>query len=93
MNHNEWDWPLVDVVDAHYVGQYTIWVRFANDVEGEVDLSDLLGRGVFAAFKDIEVFKRFRVEDGTIVWTEQIDIAPESLYRRVLDRVASTPPI
>ena len=93
MEHAEWAWPLVDVVHARYVDRYTIWVRFENGVEGDVDFSDLLGRGVFSAFYDIEFFKRFYVEDGTIVWTDQIDIAPEFLYRKVHEHLASSRPV
>ncbi len=26
---------------------YRVWLRYGNGVEGEVDLSDLAGRGVF----------------------------------------------
>ena len=52
-----------------------------------------LGKGVFRAFADIELFKRFHIEYGTVVWTDQIDIAPESLYRRVHEHLASTRPV
>ncbi|MEK6373348.1 MAG: DUF2442 domain-containing protein [Acidobacteriota bacterium] len=93
MDQKEWNWPLVDVVEARHIDRYKIWVRFENGIEGEVDLSDLLDQGVFRPLRDVELFKRFHIEYGTIVWNEQVDIAPESLYRRVLEREPSTPPV
>ena len=38
---------LYDVIAAEPRGDFKVWVRFENGVEGEADLSDLAGRGVF----------------------------------------------
>ena len=31
---------------------YCIWVRYSDGVAGEIDLSDMAGRSVFAAWND-----------------------------------------
>jgi hypothetical protein len=76
---------FVHVVDAKYVSEYTIWVKFDIGDEGEVDLTDLLWGEIFEPLKEKDRFKKFIVdhEAGTIVWENGADIAPESLYRRV----------
>jgi hypothetical protein len=54
-------------------------------VEGEVDLSERIWRGVFGPLADPEFFDRVEVdaELGTIVWPNGADIAPETLHRWV----------
>lgn len=61
---------------------YKVWVRFSDGVSGSIDLSNLVGKGVFAAWKDPEVFKRVAIdpESHTLGWPGGIDIAPEVLY-------------
>jgi hypothetical protein len=94
MHYQEWDAPHYSpVVKAKYVDGYTVWLRFEDGTEGEADLSDLISHKLFAPLRDVRVFKRFRVAYGSIIWNEQLDIAPESLYRRVLQGLASTPPV
>ena len=75
---------FVHVVDAKYVSDYKIWIKFDTGDEGGVDLTDMLWGEVFEPLKDREIFRRFTVdpEAGTIVWENGADLAPESLYRR-----------
>lgn len=64
---------------------YRLWIRFADGVEGEVDVSELAGKGVFAAWKDPAVFQAVAVdaESGTVVWPGGLDLAPNALYKEV----------
>jgi hypothetical protein len=74
---------LHDVVKATYRGSYLIELEFDNGRTGVVDFSKYLKRGgVFARFQDIEFFRSFSVdrESGTLVWGEEVDVAPETLY-------------
>jgi hypothetical protein len=69
------------VVDARYVRDYVIWVKFEDGTEGDVDLSAELWGEVFEPLKDVDFFRRFEVaEYGTIAWPNGADIAPEFLY-------------
>jgi hypothetical protein len=67
MHYEEWDNPYSPVVEARYVAGYTLWLRFADGVEGEIDLTDRLWGECFEPLKDIEFFKRFTL-DGETVW-------------------------
>lgn len=75
---------LYDVVDVEAREGFRVWVRFEDGTEGEVDLSDLAGRGVFARWtEDPSEFARVSVdaESGTLAWPGGLDVAPDRLYR------------
>ena len=63
---------------------YRIWLRYSDGAAGEVDLSHLAGRGVFAAWNDRTCFEAVRVTaDGGIAWGEDIELCPDTLYIRL----------
>jgi hypothetical protein len=73
--------PLL--VEATPVDGYAVHVRFEDGTVGEVDLTYLLDYGgVFEPLRDRAYFRRLRAdpEAGTIVWPNDADIAPETLY-------------
>lgn len=72
---------LPRLVDARYVHGYTVWLRFADGAEGEVDLSHELDGEVFAPLKNIQYFQTFSLhpELHTLVWSNGADFAPEFL--------------
>lgn len=80
---------LVDVTEVRPVGDHRLFLRFADGVEGEVDLDDLVKwKGVFAPLQDPERFAEVRVnsELGTIVWPNGADLDPDVLYSLVTGR-------
>jgi hypothetical protein len=73
--------PLL--VEAKAEGSHRVTVRFEDGVTAELDLSYLLSYGgVFEPLRDADYFGRLRAdpEAGTIVWPNEADIAPETLY-------------
>lgn len=75
--------PLL--VDARVGDDHQVRVSFDDGLTTEVDLSYLLDYGgVFEPLRDIGYFRRLRAdpEAGTIVWPNEADIAPETLYER-----------
>ena len=65
--------------------RHMVHVRFEDGLAADVDLSYLLDYGgVFEPLRDPEYFRQLRAdsEAGTIVWPNQADIAPETLYAR-----------
>ena len=53
--------------------------------EGEVDLRDELDGKVFEPLKDLDQFRRFRVDPDmqTVAWENGADMAPEFLYKKM----------
>jgi hypothetical protein len=72
---------LPHIIESHYVVGHTVWLRFSDGAEGEVDLSKELHGPVFEPLRDIEVFRQFVVhpELRTLVWPKGADFAPEFL--------------
>ena len=63
---------------------YRLWLRFADGTEGTVNLSEKVGRGVFASWKDPKAFAQVEVgEFGQPVWPGDIDLCADSLYQTV----------
>lgn len=78
---------LYDVIAAEPRGDFKVWVRFENGVEGEADLSDLAGRGVFKRWTENPAeFGQVKVdsESGTLIWPGGLDVAPDRLYTDVV---------
>jgi hypothetical protein len=63
---------------------YLLELRFDDGVSGDIDLSGLVGEGVFAAWRDRRFFGRVRIgSSGELVWGDVIDLCPDALYLKV----------
>ena len=73
------------VIEARYVSGHTLWLRFSDGAEGEVDLSAEIHGEIFEPLNDIAYFRSFEVarELGTVVWPNGADFAPEFLRSSV----------
>jgi hypothetical protein len=61
--------------------KYVIWLRYSDGAQGTVDLSDLVGKGVFSLWKDAGAFEAVALSDyGAPAWGESIDLCPDALY-------------
>lgn len=78
---------FLHVIEARYVRDYTVWLRFNDGTCGEVDLSGELDGPVFGPLRDPAQFKRFRIEHHTLAWENGADLAPE--YLREHARIAA----
>jgi hypothetical protein len=57
---------------------------FNNGDSGVVDLSEFVGRGVFAAWTVPGVFEQVTVTgDGAVEWPGELDMCPDALYLRM----------
>ena len=77
---------LPQVLEAKYRGAYRIHLVFNDRSTGTVDFRRWLKGPVFQPLKDLDFFRRFFVEGGTVVWPNGADLAPEALYRALARR-------
>lgn len=71
-------------VEVKALPNFRIWLRYDDGVTGDVDLSDLAGRGVFAAWRDSAVFNAVRLAStGAIEWAPDLDLCPDAMYLRL----------
>jgi len=76
---------MIWIVDAKYVKDYQVWLRFNDNTEKIIDFKNKIlseKRAVFTPLKNIEYFKQVFLnrESDTIQWPNGADIAPETLY-------------
>jgi hypothetical protein len=76
---------FLHVKEAKYLYDYVVWLRFNDGAEGEIDLANELNGEVFGPLRNLEAFRRFRVDSEleTIVWENGADFAPEFLYENM----------
>jgi hypothetical protein len=78
---------MIWITQARHIKNYEIWIKFNDGIDGIVDLESTITndhREIFRELEDEEQFKRFRVDDDTIVWENGLDLAPEYLYELAL---------
>ncbi|HYC53451.1 MAG TPA: DUF2442 domain-containing protein [Candidatus Binatia bacterium] len=77
-------------IAARPLPNYRLWLRYDDGVEGEVDLSDLVGCGVFEAWSRPGVFETVTIGDhGAIAWGEDLDLCPDALYMQLTGKSAA----
>ncbi len=70
------------VIEAEYVRDFIIHLRFADGAEGDVDLEQETEGEVFLPLRDPAFFRQFRLDPElhTLVWPNGADFAPEFLH-------------
>lgn len=64
---------------------YNIWIEFDDGLQGKVDLSKLVGKGVFSAWNSLEFFNSVHVDKrtDTVAWGDDIDLDPYVLREQL----------
>ena len=69
---------------------YRLQLRYSNGVAGEVDVSHLVGRGVFKAWEDESFFLNVRLTPyGAVAWEMDIELCADALYLQLPGRTLS----
>jgi hypothetical protein len=69
------------VTHVEVLDNYRLNLSFEDGTQGQVDLHDLVGSGVFVLWNDYDAFRRVKIgEIGELVWSDQVDLCPDSLY-------------
>lgn len=68
---------------------YKIRVRYEDGVEGDADLSQDVGKGVFAAWEGLDFFESVQISShGSLAWSDDIELCADSIY---LEPTGKTP--
>lgn len=62
--------------------KYKLWLNFDDGVNGEVDLSNKVGKGVFKFWEDFGNFSKAKLssDSRSLHWENEIDLCADSLY-------------
>ncbi len=73
------------VITVKALANYKVRIRFSDGTEGVIDLSDMVGKGVFSTWKDPKQFAQVFIdpETHTLAWPGGIDLCPDTLYEEV----------
>ena len=74
--------PLLKVVAAEYVRDYTLRLTFNTGEVRLVDFTPLMQKGICRKLQDLDYFKSFRLDPFTVDWNDEIGFAPQYLYER-----------
>lgn len=78
------------IVFAEALPGWRLHLRYDDGVEGTVDLSARVGKGVFAIWRDPDVFARFKIEESgrALVWPGEVDACADALYLEITGMTA-----
>ena len=75
---------MVKITKVSILANYRLELAFDDGVRGVVDLSHLVGKGVFILWRDPHVFEQVQIgSSGELVWLDKIDLCPDSLHLKV----------
>jgi len=71
--------PRVKAVNP--LQDWQLEITFSNGEVGIYDCKPHLQFGIFQELQDVSYFRQVRAEGGTIVWPNEQDICPDTLYQ------------
>ena len=74
--------PVWRVVDVRPNEDYILHLTFASGEKRIYDFKPLLEKAIYAPLKNISFFMTAKADGCSVVWNDDIDIAPEYLYER-----------
>lgn len=84
-----WGTHMYKPVNVKPLPGYRIWLEYSDGATGEVDLSHLVGKGVFAYWNEPINFESVYIgKSGEIAWSDEIELCPDSLYIRLVGKTA-----
>lgn len=74
---------MLQIIDAKYADDYKIYLVFNDGRTGVANLEKTISndtRLIFSKFKDKDLFSKFKIDHGTIIWSDEFDLASEYLF-------------
>jgi hypothetical protein len=68
------------IIDVQYQSPYTLILAFNNNEVKEFEYSSYLNFPVYEALQDENFSKKAKVFNGTVIWDDDIDFDPDTLY-------------
>ena len=72
--------PLLDILSVKTLDDYTLDLLFENGERRLFDMKPFLHKKPFIKLLNSPLFFKAFIENGTVAWPMNIDIAPETLW-------------
>lgn len=69
-----------DVVAVKALPNYQLEAQFADGEVRRFNMAPYLDYPAFAGLREASLFMRAKVFNGTVTWTDEIDVSPDTLY-------------
>jgi hypothetical protein len=75
---------MLKLIHAEPLPGFRLRLRYADGVTGDVDLSHLVGKGVFQLWNDPNAFGRVSIGTaGEVRWSDEVDLCADALYLEI----------
>ena len=72
------------ITNVTVLQEYKVKLEYSDGTQGIIDLSYLVGKGVFSLWNDYETFRNVKIgSSGELTWSNQVDLCPDSLYLKI----------
>lgn len=68
------------VTSVEVLPNYRLELTFTSGETGVFDVKPYLDKGVFSDLKNLAIFNAVRPFNGTVVWPNELDFDPDTLY-------------
>jgi len=72
-------------IEVKAIDKYSIYIKFADNTEGKVDLSHLVNKPIFHNWVNPDFFNKVYIDSETysIAWDENIELCPDNMYLKL----------
>jgi hypothetical protein len=75
---------MFQLIEVRPLPGYRLHLRYADGVAGEVELSSLVGKGVFQLWNDPKAFQNVSIgSGGELCWNDEVDLCADALYMKI----------
>jgi hypothetical protein len=75
---------MIKVIDIKPLPNYRLHLKYNDGVQGDIDLSYIVGKGVFKAFLKEDFFNNVWIDEtGVPTWENDLDIDPINVYLKI----------
>jgi hypothetical protein len=75
-------------VEVRAENRYKIRVLFSDGISGEIDLSELAGKGIFNKWNTVSPFEQVYIDpvSHAIAWDDELEIDSDTLYLQLIGK-------
>jgi hypothetical protein len=68
------------IIEVKPMQDYSLLLTFTNHEKKMFDVKPYLNKGIFTELKDVANFNSVKIFNGTVLWQNDIDLCPDTLY-------------